>query len=80
MGKRQMKLGSLKINGLNDSEVNAHDLVIDTLYLELNNSHARLPESVNVNKLKGSMANRSTLLARNMMQIEFERDSTSFIQ
>jgi hypothetical protein len=78
IGKRQTKSGSVKITCINDSEINTFDGAMDTLYLQMDNSRARLRSRVN--KLKGSMANRSSLLAREMMQIEFQRDSTSFIQ
>ena len=69
------KIMSLKITGINNSSVNAHQGKLDTVLLNLDHSEARLSSSIK--KLKAVMANHSSISSENVGDLEVKKDDSS---
>lgn len=73
-----LKMGTLNINAMENSQIDSHDVSIDTLTIHLDQSQARLP--VSIHKLRGTMSHSSSLFANDVSDIEFKKDSSSHLQ
>jgi hypothetical protein len=77
-GQNGLRVGTLKISGINNSEVYISEVRLDTLDLSLDHSEGNISGAIT--KLKGSMINHASLTARDVNDIEFKKDSTSILR
>ncbi len=73
-----LKMGTLNINAVENSQIDSRNVHIDTLTIHLNQSQARLP--VLIHKLRGTMSHNSSLFANDVSDMEFKKDSSSHFQ
>jgi hypothetical protein len=77
-GRNDLRVGTLKISGINNSELNINEVQLDTLDLTLDHSEGNIQGAIM--KLRGSMVNHASLTARDVNDIEFKKDSSSTLR
>jgi hypothetical protein len=74
-GNEESKITSLDITGINNSSVDAHRVRLDTVFLNLDHSEARL--SASIKKVKAVMVNHSSFSSENVSDLEVKKDDSS---
>jgi hypothetical protein len=68
-------MGTLRIDAVDHSSIDAHNINLDTLVLHMDQSDARVPGVIG--KLKGSMANKASISINGAADVEFRKDRSS---
>jgi hypothetical protein len=69
------RMENISITGVAESQFHARNVLIDTCNIQLNNSHARIPDKVMT--LAGSITNHSSLFAPRAANIAISKNSLS---